>query len=64
MRTIAFTEWHKLSINGKTHVCKMSVIDGKYYLVTKYPARIFLISEKMDIIDEISILQAKEIGII
>lgn len=65
MKTIAFTEWYRLSINGKTYTAKIMLVSERYYLVTKDPIRVFLISEsKVDLRHEISLKHAREIGII
>lgn len=68
MKTIAFTDWHEISFNGKNHMAQITIVLGSYYLTLKDPTRIFLIeptidSKKVDVIKEITIKEAREAGI-
>ena len=68
MKTIAFTDWHEISFNGKKHRAQITIVSEIYYLTIKDPTRVFLIeptidSKKVDVIKEIAVKEARDAGI-
>jgi hypothetical protein len=69
MKTVAFTDWHEIEIDGVKQIAKLVMVEEKSYLVIKSKnAKVFWVDSHspthIRIKNEMSISDARKLGIL
>lgn len=64
-KTVAFTEWNKLSCDGKECMARRAVVSGRFFLVVESTVlRVFETDKEFRILDEVSLQDACALNVL